>query len=121
MVIIFSDMFENEDPEKLFSALQHLRHNKHEVILFHVMDKYHELDFAFDNRPYKFVDIESGEEVKVQSDLIKKAYKEQIKNLQENVRQKCLQYRIDYQLVDINKDLGNVLQSFLVKRTKMST
>ena len=59
LVVLFSDMFEgNENTEDLFSALQHLKHNKHEVILFHVVDKKHEVDFAYDNKPYIFVDME---------------------------------------------------------------
>jgi len=62
MVVIFSDMFENiNDKEAIFDALQHLRYNKHEVILFHVSDHQTELEFNFDNRPYQFIDIETGE------------------------------------------------------------
>lgn len=52
LVIIFSDML--EDParmEPMFDSLQHLKHNKHEVILFHVVDASRELLFEFDNRP----------------------------------------------------------------------
>src|SRR3954468_19424415 len=64
MVVIFSDMLENSvDPDKLqllFAAIQHLKFNKHEVIIFNVHDKQKELDFNFDNRPHHFVDIESG-------------------------------------------------------------
>jgi len=71
LVIIFSDMFEKaRDPDKLFSALQHLRHNKHEVILFHVVQANTELDFRYENRPTRFVDLESGEEMKL--NLLKK-------------------------------------------------
>ena len=61
LVVIFSDMMEsNANTDELFSALQHLKYNKHEVILFHVSDKGKELDFNFENRPYKFVDMETG-------------------------------------------------------------
>ena len=53
MIVIFTDVMERpEQAEAVFSALQHLRHNKHEVILFHVTDKSKELDFEFENRPY---------------------------------------------------------------------
>ena len=55
----------SERSDELFSALQHLKHNKHEVILFHTVDKSKEIDFDFANRPYTFVDMESGDEVKV--------------------------------------------------------
>ncbi|MEK7226097.1 MAG: hypothetical protein AAB221_10470, partial [Bacteroidota bacterium] len=48
LVVIFSDMFDNSDQNtnELLSALQHFKHNKHEVILFHVVDKKKELDEA---------------------------------------------------------------------------
>ena len=60
LVILFSDMFDNsEKNEELFSALHHLKFNKHEVVLFHVMDKSKELEFDYENRPYKFVDMET--------------------------------------------------------------
>jgi len=36
LVILFSDMIEQEKTDELFEALQHLKYNKHEVLLFHV-------------------------------------------------------------------------------------
>ena len=58
LVIVFSDMMDDtEHIDDLFSALQHLRYNKHEVILFHVVDGAMELQFEFENRPYEFVDV----------------------------------------------------------------
>ena len=51
LIVIFTDMFSNGDTEELFSALQHLCYNKHEVILFHVKDKRMEEAFEFSNRP----------------------------------------------------------------------
>ena len=44
LVVLFSDMMDNSEKDDLFSALQHLKFNKHEVILFHVVDKSKELD-----------------------------------------------------------------------------
>ena len=67
LVIIFSDLL--DDPNKtdaLFESLQHLKHNKHEVILFHVTDKKNEIDFNLENRPYTFVDMETGEKMRLQ-------------------------------------------------------
>ena len=62
MIIIFSDMLENNmNPEKLnalFAAIQHLKYNKHEVIIFNVNDKHKEFDLGFDNRPHQFIDME---------------------------------------------------------------
>lgn len=122
LVIIFSDMFEqSEDLEQLFSAMQHLRHNKHEVVLFHVVDKSKEIDFEFENRPYLFIDMESGERVRLQSSQVRDYYIEQMARFKEELKFKCLQYRIDFVEADINEGFRNILQSFLVKRSKMRT
>ena len=120
MVMVFSDMLEpGKNVDTLFAALQHLKHNKHEVVLFHVTDKAKELDFEFENRPYLFVDIETGEEVRLQSNQVKDYYVEQMKKFTEQLKVKCLQYRIDFVEADINKGFRPILQSYLVKRTKM--
>jgi uncharacterized protein (DUF58 family) len=120
LVVIFSDMFDNDgNEEDLFAALQHLKYARHEVILFHVTDKQHELDFDYDNRPYLFVDLESGEEVKLQQNQVKNLYVEKVKNYTESLRMKCLQYKIDFVEADINAGFIPILQSYLVKRTKM--
>lgn len=120
MVIIFSDMFEQtEDSEKLFAALQHLKHNKHEVILFHVVDKSKEIDFQFENRPYLFIDLETGEKIRLQSNQVKDYYIEQMAKFKEQLKIKCLQYKIDFVEADINKGFRNILQAYLVKRSRM--
>ncbi|MEM6319689.1 MAG: DUF58 domain-containing protein, partial [Bacteroidota bacterium] len=120
LVMIFSDMFEQIDGrEKLFSALQHLKYNKHEVVLFHVVDKKYEIDFEFQNRPYLFVDVETGEEVRLQSNQVKEHYVQQITKFKEELKIKCLQYKIDFVEADINEGFKPILQSYLVKRSRM--
>lgn len=120
MVVIFSDMFEQAtESEQLFSALQHLKHNKHEVILFHVVDKSKELDFEYENRPYLFIDMETGERLRLQPNQVKEHYLTQMKKFTEDLKFKCLQYQIDFVEADINKGFRNILQSYLVKRSKM--
>jgi len=122
LVVIFSDMFEQtEATEQLFSALQHLKHNKHEVVLFHVVDKKYEIDFEYKNRPYLFVDVETGEEVKLQSNEVKEHYVEQITKFKEALKIKCLQYKIDFVEADINEGFKPILQNYLVKRSRMGT
>jgi len=120
LVIIFSDMFENTgDSKELFSALQHLRYNKHEVILFHVVDKRLELDFSFENRPYQFIDVESGQEVKVHTSQVREAYLKNINSFKNELSLKCAQYRIDFVEADVNKGYKQVLMPYLMKRAKM--
>ncbi len=120
LVVIFTDVIEQiSQAEDLFSALQHLRYNKHEVILFHVTDKTHELDFAFENRPYLFVDMESGEQVRLQPNQIKEFYTEQVNAFMEQLKLRCLQFSIDFVEADINKGFAPILQTWMVKRAKM--
>ena len=120
LVIIFSDMMESSsNNEELFSSLQHLRHNKHEVILFHVTDKKKELDFEFENRPYQFIDVETGEEVKVHTNEIKANYLKAVSAFKKDLMLKCGQYRIDFIEADINEGFNQVLLPYLIKRSKM--
>ncbi len=122
LIVVFSDMFEySEDTEKLFAALQHLKHNKHEVVLFHVVDKSKEIDFEFENRPYLFIDIESGEKVRLQSNQVKDYYVEQMHKFRNALEMRCLQYKIDFVEADINQGFRQVLMPYLVKRSKMGT
>lgn len=120
LVIIFSDMFENNsDNEELFSALQHLKYRKHEVVLFHVVDKAKEIDFEFENKPYHFIDLESGEEIKLNPSQIKEQYQQSINQYKDLLKLKCGQYKIDFVEADINKGFDNILYTYLVKRNKM--
>lgn len=120
MVVIFSDMFEsNEKSEALFSALQHLKHNKHEVVLFHTVDKSLEIEFEYANRPYLFIDMETGEELRLQPNQVKEHYVKQVKQFSEELKMKCLQYKVDFVETDINAGFRPVLQSWLVRRMKM--
>jgi uncharacterized protein (DUF58 family) len=120
LIIIFSDMFGNvEDSEEIFKALRHLKHNKHEVILFHVTDESREMNFEFENRPYLFIDMESGEELKLQSNQVKEFYQKRVKDYIDGIKLKCLQFGIDFIPADINSGFDGMLQSYLVKRSKM--
>jgi uncharacterized protein (DUF58 family) len=120
LIVLFSDMMENtSDTEEIFAALQHLKHRKHEVVLFHTVDKDKELDFNFENRPYQFVDMETGEEIKLHPNEVKSNYVEQINKLKKDLKLRCGQYGIDFVEVDIKNGFHSVLLSYLIKRKKM--
>jgi len=119
LVIIFSDMFSSENSEKLFSALQHLKHNKHEVILFHVTDKSHEKEFKFNNRPSKFVDMETGETIKLNPNEVRDYYTKSSGKFFKDLKLKCGQYKIDFIEADVKSDFKEILAPFLMKRSKM--
>ena len=125
LVVIFSDMLDNafgSEPnmEDLLSALKHLRHNKHEVILFHTFDGDKELDFKFDNRPYRFVDLETGQQLKLNPSEVKQAYVEKATAYKKLLYERCAQYRIDVVEADIRKGFTQILTPYLIKRSKMN-
>ena len=120
LIILFSDLFEmHEREEELFDALQHLKFNKHEIIIFWTTDQQTELDFDFKDRPYRFVDLESGEAIKLNPGEIKSQYLERIGQFRDRLRLKCLQYKIDLVEVDVSLGYYQVLQSYLLKRKRM--
>ena len=121
MIFLFTDMFQsNEDEDKLFDALRHLKHNKHEVILFHTYDSEKELQFDFDNRPKRYVDVETGEHINLYADSIKDNYKDAVSKYFNNLRLKCIQYQIKYVTADVTKDFNRILTTYLVERQKFA-
>lgn len=120
LIIIFSDMFEGaERHEELFKALQHLKHNKHEVLLFHVSDHDTELQFKFDDRPYEFVDLENGERIKLNPMEIRGKFEKHAASLHQELKMKCNQLKIDFISANSRMNYFQVLQSYLIKRAKM--
>ena len=120
LVVIFSDMFDgNENPTELFKALQHLKHNKHEVLLFHVSDHETELAFNFEERPYEFIDLENGERLKLNPVEIRERYTAQLESFHQELKMKCNQLKIDFISANARDDYFEVLQAYLIKRSKM--
>ena len=120
LVIIFSDMMDNMQANaELFSALQHLRYAKHEVVLFHVTDKKSELEFEFENRPYVFIDLETGEKVKLRASDVREHYTKQAHQHKKELLLKCGQYKIDFVEADIAENFLQILVPYLTKRSKM--
>ncbi|MBL7811277.1 MAG: DUF58 domain-containing protein [Bacteroidetes bacterium] len=121
LIVLFSDMFDSgEDETALWRALQHLRYGRNEVILFHIRHNPDEVDFAFDNRPYRFVDLESGEKLLVNPAELREYYNQRVADLDERIRTKCLQYRIDFYPIDVSRDFQQVLMPFYAKRMRMA-
>jgi len=121
LIIIFSDLLPSPTHtlDAFFSALQHLKFNKHEVILFNVLDRATEMDFDFPQRAYQFVDMESGQVLKAHTAAIKAAYFAEMKAYQQHIQERCAQYKIDLVEADIRAGYGPVLQRYLIKRQKM--
>lgn len=119
MVFLFTDMLQTmQEDNKLFEALRHLKHNKHEVILFHVLDQQKEMEFDFTNSPKRFIDVETGEHINLYSDNVREFYKTAVSNYIKNIKLKCLQYKIKYVEVDVNKGFSEILTTYLIERQR---
>jgi uncharacterized protein (DUF58 family) len=116
MIVLFTDMFQSGDEEALFTALQHLKHNKHKIVLFHVIDEKTELNFDFDAAPRKFIDLESGEEINIFADNIKETYENQVSNYFKKVAITCAQNKIKYVPVSVGANFEKILTTYLVEK-----
>lgn len=120
MIILFTDMFQSgsddSGEEALFNALQHLKHNKHKVVLFHVVDNKKELNFDFDNAPRKFIDVETGEEVAIFADNVKQEYEKQVESYFKKLVLTCVQNRIQYIPVSVGENFEKIMTAYLIEK-----
>lgn len=120
LVVLFSDMFDGgDDPQAIFKALQHLKHNNHEVLLFHVTDHETELAFNFEERPHEFIDLETNERIKLNPAEIRTQFTRQLDLFHKELKMKCNQLKIDFIAANAQSDYFEVLQAYLIKRAKM--
>lgn len=120
LIIIFSDLLDDPDKtEEFFRAIQHLKHKKHEVVLFHTLDASMEIDFELENRPYNLIDMETGEKIKLQPQEFQIEYNKAVKKYFHEIEMKCTDFGVDFTTCDINKGFHQVLLSYLLKRQKL--
>ncbi|MFK7952423.1 MAG: DUF58 domain-containing protein [Ekhidna sp.] len=116
LIILFTDMFQDSEEAELLNALQHLKHNKHEVILFHVSEYSSELNFDFEDRPYRFIDLETNESIKVNPHDVKESYQKSMTDFYQNLKIKCGMMKVDFVPVNTNDSFDKILGSYLIKR-----
>tara|TARA_B110000046_G_scaffold66681_1_gene74609 strand:+ start:47 stop:973 length:927 start_codon:yes stop_codon:yes gene_type:complete len=124
LIIIFSDFMDtlfrgDSEQSKLFEALQHMRYNKHEVVLFHMFHKSTEIDLKFNNRPWTFVDLETNEQVKVNPHEIQDEYHGLREAKIADIKLKCRQYGVEWNECNVEDGMEKVLDRFLAKRKRM--
>lgn len=118
MIVLFTDMFQTGEEERLLNALQHLKHNKHKVVLFHVVDGKTELHFDFDNAPRKFIDVETGEEIVVFAENIKEEYEKQAASYFKKLALSCAQNKIKYVPVSVRENFEKIILTYLTEKQK---
>jgi uncharacterized protein (DUF58 family) len=116
MIVLFTDMLQTGNEEALFNALQHLKHNKHKVVLFHIIDNKTELNFDFDNAPRKFIDLETGEEINIYADNVKSEYEKQVSQYFKKIAQTCAQNKIKYVPVSVSDNFEKIMTTYLVEK-----
>ena len=120
LIIIFSDFqTSREEINNLFQSLQHLKYKKHEIILFHVLDSKKEKDLDFSSDFYKFIDLETSQEIKINPFLIQKKYKIEQEKLFSLIKDQSSKNKIDYFFSDISQGYDQMLKSYLIKRSRL--
>ena len=112
LIVLISDLY--DDQEEVIRALHHFRHRRHEVIVFHILDKA-EIDFPFQDI-ISFRDLETGERIKVDPAYAKDSYTEQIEQFIEAYRRSCAETQIDYVMTDTSVPYDFMLSKYLSKR-----
>jgi uncharacterized protein (DUF58 family) len=119
LIFLFTDMFQTStDDASLLNALRHLKYNKHEVVLFHLLDRDTELDFNFGNVPKRFVDVETGQHIDLYADTVREGYQKEANAYMQKIKMGCAQYKINYVEVDIHADFSRVMNTYLTERQK---
>jgi len=114
LIVLISDLY--DDPEEVSRALHHFRHRRHEVIVFHVLDKA-EIDFPFRDVT-AFHDLETKERIQVDPAYVRDAYVEQVEGFIENYRRSCAEAQIDYVMTDTTVPYDFMLTRYLAKRNR---
>ena len=92
LVIVISDLF--DDPERIATSLQHLRHARHQLVMIHVLDR-GEMELNY-NRPVTFEDMEDGTRLQIDPKLIRDDYRREVQAFLDLIKKRCGQSRIDY-------------------------
>ena len=115
LIVVLSDLL--TAPEDTLRSLKYFAHHKHEVIVFHILDP---AELSLPGRgEVIFSDMETKETLQTNTWEIKAAYDRQIERLTRELRMRCRESLIDYQLVSTNTPFDKALFSFLEKRKRL--
>lgn len=112
LIIIMSDLF--CDTTALTEALQHLRFRKHDIAIFHLLDK-QEIEFDFE-RPHRFVDIEDQTSIVAEPALVADDYRQAMQRFLKDVKTASHDVRADYHLITTDQDYEKIIHDFLITR-----
>lgn len=114
LIVLISDLY--DDAEAVEHALRHLRAKRHEVIVFHILDKA-EVDLPF-RETASFIDLETGEHLEVDPTYVLDDYRRLLREFLERYQRMCVECRIDYVMTDTSVPYDVMLSRFLEKRSR---
>ncbi len=117
LVIIFSDLL-NQNMNEFWMKIQQLKHHQHEIIIFNTLDYKTEIDLNFENKPFEFIDIETGEYIKINPSDYKNEYKKSMELFLNRNKNKALENKISLINCNINQGINFILKEFLYLRKK---
>ena len=115
LVVLCSDLL--DDPEAVLSGLQHFRHRRHEVVVFHILDP-DEVEFPYTDTA-TFVDMETDERLTTEPWEIAKRYREKLDAWRDHYRRSCRERLIDYVPLDTRTPFDRALLAYLEKRARL--
>lgn len=112
LLIILSDLF--NPPESILRGLQHFRHRKHEVIVFHVLDR-DELTFPFKDSSI-FEGMEGEEPITAEPNALRKEYLNAFSQYVELLKRGCRELNMDYQQLPTDQPIDTAISRYLAQR-----
>jgi uncharacterized protein (DUF58 family) len=112
LVILISDLL--DEPRDIMQGLRHLRYQKHEVLVFHVLDD-DEIGFPF-TQLTQFEDLEDDTRVIADPRAIAADYRQQIQQFIKDYEMMCRRQSIDYTLLNTHTPLDKGLLKYLAWR-----
>jgi uncharacterized protein (DUF58 family) len=112
MIILISDLLADREP--LFRGLEMLRHRRHDVLVFHVLDQ-DEMTFPFAGTT-RFEGMEQLPQLTCDPRALREGYLDALNQFLVEVRRGCIGLGIDYALVGTDEYLDAVLSKFLHHR-----
>jgi uncharacterized protein (DUF58 family) len=115
LVVILSDCFDAS--ADLLRALQHLRHRRHEVLLFHILAP-EEIEFPF-RKWTQFRNLEvAGHKLLVDPQRLRKEYLANFERFREELRTVCGKTQVDYHLMRTDEPVDRALGVYLSRRQR---
>lgn len=114
IVAVWSDLF--DDVKQILTGLRRLRHRRHDVIVFHVLDPA-EAEFPFRDEGL-FVGLEDGARMAVDARLLRAAYLREFGDYQRHLSAGCRELGCDYVPLRTDQRLDFALAAFLAKRLR---